>query len=350
MPHLDDGQIAEWIDGTDWPHGQTARDEVADHLRQCTVCRERVEEARAIAQRARAILGAAAPPVADAPPFDVVLARAGRTAVRRPTQSAWRWLAWAATVVIAGGLGWYVRGEQLRQSVGTAQVPVSASAMDSAAPLAEAPRNQVGVGAVGGVPAPAPGRTANEPAPIRQETNKARADLPAAVAKGVAREADEALRDTAREGAPGQLPRAPAAAAAPTPNPSGNALGVTAMPEERPAASGLAIARDGAERVLGGPVAQVPDLPVARYELLAPGMVVRVIQTLPSGAPLELIECLALAAEPKADIPRAQQRTRLALVADGTSGDTVTVQGLRVRGRAAVTPDSLRALLARIRR
>jgi len=349
MPHLDDGQIAEWIDAADRPHGQTAHDEVADHLRQCTVCRERVEEARAIAQRARAILGAAAPAVTDVPPFDVVLARAGRIPARRTTRPTWRWLAWAATVVIAGGLGWYVRGAELQQSMHQAQAPTSVARIDSAAPLAAAPAEQTGRGAVGGV-APAPtieGRTTVAPAPARQEAKQARADRPAAAAKVASQEADALVRDTAARGAAAGVVAAPPTVAAPSP--SRNAVEPVAA-EER-AAEWLVITRDAAERVLGGPVATVPGLPVTRYEVLILESVVRVLQVLPSGAQLELLEAAAPKSEPLAAYAgreREQGRTAFRLVA--AAQDTVTLDGVRVTVRAAVTPDSLKVLMGKVRR
>jgi hypothetical protein len=348
MPHLDDGQIAEWIDAADRPHGQTAHGAVADHLRQCTVCRERVEEARRIAERARAILGAAAPTVTDVPPFEVVLARAGRTAVRRGVNPTWRWLAWAATVAIAGGLGWYVRGAELRRSVGEAQAPTAVAQIDSAAPLAATPPEQTGGGAVGGV-APAPAadrRAAVVPAPARQEEKVARADRPTAEAKVAAQEADAVQRDTIARGAIAGVAAAPPAAAAPSV--ARNAAEPVA--DELPAGWSV-VSREVAERALGGPVATVPGLPVARYELLVPESAVRVLQVMPSGAQLELIETAAPKGEPSASYAgREREQGRGAFRTVAAAQDSVTLNGVRVTLRAAVTPDSLKVLLGKIRR
>jgi hypothetical protein len=74
--------------------------------------------------------------------------------------------------------------------------------------------------------------------------------------------------------------------------------------------------------------------------------VVRVLQTLPSGAHVELYEWPAPVAEPKADSVGALARVRAA----AAIADTVTIQGLQVTARAAVTPDSLRVLLGKVRR
>lgn len=350
MPHLDDGQIAEWIDAADRPHGETAHGEVADHLRQCIVCRERVEEARRIAERARTILGVATPAVSTVPPFEVVLARAGRTPARRGINPTWRWLAWAATVVIAGGLGWYVRGERLKPSIRNAASPVSVAASDSAAPLAAAPLDHGGVGAVGGVAQEPPGGqgAAAEQAPARQEAQQARADLPAGAAtKAAPQEADQALRDTAAGKVAAGIVAAPPAVAAPSP--SRNAVEPVAA-EER-AAEWRMITRDAAERVLGGPVATVPGLPVERYELLIREAVVRVVQLLPSGSHLELLEAPAPKAEPAAAYAgREREPGRAALRSAVAAQDTVTLDGVRVTVRAAVALDSLKVLLGKVRR
>jgi hypothetical protein len=358
MPHLDDGQIAEWIDAAARPRGETTPGEVADHLRHCAVCRERVEQAQRVAERARAILGAAAPPVTEAPPFEVVLARAGRTTRRRRVGPPWRWLAWAATVVIAGGLGWYVRGAQPGPNSPTGRAAATAPESDSAGLLAaaEARQPQAVTGAVGGVAqTPAPGRpAASDAAPVREEKQQAVANAPAA-AKVAPREAeaDEALRDSgARAQALGAAPAAPGAAAAPAPGPPGNVVGATTVSEAQPAAPQLTITRDVAERLLGGPVATVPGLPVERYELLAPGRVVRVLQRLPSGAQLELHEWATAAAKPEGYVTQPQphlDRVRAA-AAERAPGDTVTLDGIRVTAQAQLPADSLRVLLGLIRR
>jgi hypothetical protein len=351
MPHLDDGQIAEWIDSADRRDDATAEREVAEHLRECAVCRERVVEARRVEQRARAILGHAAPAVTDTPPFDVVLARAGRAAPRRTSTAPWRWLAWAATVVIAGGLGWFARGQSLQPHAAPTPAERAVAVLDSAAPLvAVQPEQRTGAvgGAAAAAPAPERPRVAAEPPAQREEKQLARADQPAAVAKAAAtREADEQLRDTGARGAVAGVAAPPAAA--PAPSPSRNALesGVT---EE--ALTWRSVPRATAERVLGGPVATVPDLPVTRYEVLLADALVRVVQTLPSGTPLELLETSVTTPAPtSADARRSRvvaASERVQAVA--SAQDSVTLDGVRVTARAEVSPDSLKVLLGKVRR
>jgi hypothetical protein len=365
MPHLDDGHIAEWIDSAGRRDGETperrdggtTESAVAEHLRECAVCRERVEEARRIAQRARAILGAAAPAVTDTPPFDVVLARAGRVAPRRGVMTTWRWLAWAATVVIAGGLGWFARGERLPEEARPAP-PITVGRLDSATPLATAPLGKTG-GAAGGVAPATPIDTRASPAQsaVRQQNDLARADRqeekrlpadrPAAEAKAAAQEADAVLRDSAARGAVAGIVAAPPAAAAPSV--ARNAAEPAAVDEL--AAGWHAVPREAAERVLGGPVATVPALPVTRYELLVPESVVRVLQELPSGAQLELLESTQPKSEPVAAYAgREREQGRVAARSLPVPQDTVTLDGVRVTLRAAVAPDSLKVLRGKIRR
>jgi hypothetical protein len=105
MRHLDDGLIAEHLDGqTQAP----AAAQVAEHLGACVACRERVEEARQERTRARSLLEAAAPSGLAPPPFETVLERAGR-ARRRRARLPLHGLGLAASLVLALGVGWLAR-------------------------------------------------------------------------------------------------------------------------------------------------------------------------------------------------------------------------------------------------
>ncbi len=101
MSHVDDGTLHAYLDGELAP--EEARG-VDAHLAQCPACRERLEQERALITRAGELLALAAPPDRELPPF-----RAGD--VKPPTRLWWRVrlpLAWAATVVLALGIGTYL--------------------------------------------------------------------------------------------------------------------------------------------------------------------------------------------------------------------------------------------------
>ena len=101
MSHVDDGTLHAYLDGELSPAEAQGVDA---HIVQCPACRGRLEEERALITRAGELLALAAPPDRALPPF-----RAGDV---RPLKRLW-WqvrlpLAWAATVVLALGIGTYL--------------------------------------------------------------------------------------------------------------------------------------------------------------------------------------------------------------------------------------------------
>ena len=101
MSHVDDGTLHAYLDGE---LGPAEAQGVDAHIAQCPACRARVAEERALITRAGELLALAAPPERELPPF-----RAGDV---RPLKRLW-WqvrlpLAWAATVVLALGIGSYL--------------------------------------------------------------------------------------------------------------------------------------------------------------------------------------------------------------------------------------------------
>jgi len=101
MSHVDDGTLHAYLDGELSPAEAQGIDA---HLAQCPACRGRLEEERALITRAGELLALAAPPDRELPPF-----RAGD--VKPPAGLWWRVrlpLAWAATVVLALGIGTYL--------------------------------------------------------------------------------------------------------------------------------------------------------------------------------------------------------------------------------------------------
>jgi len=377
MRHLDDGQIAELIDSADRRTGGPADRGIESHLSDCAACRERVEEARQIAARARSIL-ATAVPVAPAgtvvPPFDEILHRAGQGRRGGKGGGSLRWLAWAATLVVAGGLGWYARGELRVTSPRAAPVAVSQPAAEADAiqpkdderranlrDTAAARNEQVARGA-GGAVAPA-GRLA-EPAAPRLEAGAQREglasrDRPAEEAKTAAAAAAPpapsapaplpVARRAADSGAAARelrLRQAPVTEAEQTPLTLG-ATGQRADVLDRR----IVTTREEAERVMGGRLVSLDGLPIDTYYVLPaePG-VIQTEQRLPRGGTLELEQW-------RANTPRSQVQQRGGLFFQQPMADSATVaaeslqiDGLKIVGRAPISADSLRVLLRRLRR
>ncbi|MGH7548789.1 MAG: anti-sigma factor family protein [Gemmatimonadales bacterium] len=107
MSHVDDGTLHAYLDGELAPAEAQG---VAAHVAQCPACRTRLDEERALIARADQLLGLAAPPDRQVPPF-----RAGDA--KPPARLWWRVrlpVAWAATVVLALGVGMYLGSGSVR--------------------------------------------------------------------------------------------------------------------------------------------------------------------------------------------------------------------------------------------
>ena len=101
MSHVDEGTLHAYLDGELPPN---ERRDLEAHLAQCAACKERLAEERALFERASALLGSARPVERPAPPFE----RLRHT----PRRSPWHIrmpLAWAASILLALGLGYYLR-------------------------------------------------------------------------------------------------------------------------------------------------------------------------------------------------------------------------------------------------
>ena len=105
MSHVDEGTLHAYLDGALPP---AERSQVDAHLASCPECRERLAEARALIARADALLALALPAERAAPPLHELR--------RRPLWWRVRWpIAWAASITLAVGLGWMLRGREARQ-------------------------------------------------------------------------------------------------------------------------------------------------------------------------------------------------------------------------------------------
>src|SRR6266446_9998281 len=101
MSHVDEGTLHAYLDG-ELPSAERATLEA--HLAGCATCRANLTEERGLRERANAVLGSARPAERPAPPLEQLR--------REPQRSPWRVrrsFAWAASIALALGLGYYMR-------------------------------------------------------------------------------------------------------------------------------------------------------------------------------------------------------------------------------------------------
>jgi cytochrome c553 len=378
MLHVDEGRLSEYLDRP--IDGSSDRAEIEAHLAECAECRERLAELRAVKARADALLRHATPASMAMPGFEEIeaRARARRGAGPRRVLSLHRLtaLGWAATIVLAVGIGWIARGAVMREA-GNAPVPLdgapsaaiggmaapaeSSAARRGAAELSEERSGAEPAGRLGAVADQTPQLAAAPPAPVelRQQANEAapqptagavpEGEQPSAKAEaaegvrtrqavsGVVAIADERRNAAAR----GEMPAdslAPAAIAQ-----------LAAHAVESPAWTG-ATAED-AERHLGGPLRVVEGLPV---ESTSVGAVdgtpaVRVVQLLPGGEQIEIVQWQSDSTDADASRRGAVQKRDTAPEAARRMDEIVIVRdGVIAVVRGPVPADSLAALARKI--
>ncbi|MGE0158746.1 MAG: hypothetical protein AB7T31_04990 [Gemmatimonadales bacterium] len=215
MSHVDEGALHAYLDGAldEYPAAEARR--VREHVETCAVCTERLAEERRIRDEARGILDLAAPRV-EVPTFEELRAyvRAGQS--QRRALGRLHKMGWAASVVLALGTGWFLRGgrvdpmpafrDQERAAAPTRTAPPADVAETQApqpavtpqpAPLQELERDR-------SVDAPAPAAVGAEPPPPVAARERAAADAPSLA--GAARaEVAQALGAQAA-GAPASVP------------------------------------------------------------------------------------------------------------------------------------------------
>ncbi|HEX6589313.1 MAG TPA: hypothetical protein VF039_09835 [Longimicrobiales bacterium] len=119
MSHVDEGILHALLDGALAAAAPAEAERVELHLAACADCRARLNEAARLRDEAGALLASAQPRSAAMPPFDEIRARAralaaGDDALAAPAHrrraaflaTPFNGFAWAATVVLAVGLGW----------------------------------------------------------------------------------------------------------------------------------------------------------------------------------------------------------------------------------------------------
>ncbi len=116
MSHVDEGTLHAYLDG-ELPSAE--RTAIEAHLADCATCRANLTEERALRERATAVLGSARPAERPAPPLEQLR--------REPQRSPWRVrrsFAWAASIALALGIGYYLRNPAARVTPESPAQPV----------------------------------------------------------------------------------------------------------------------------------------------------------------------------------------------------------------------------------
>ncbi len=136
MSHVDEGALHAYLDG-ELPSAERAALEA--HIAQCESCRAQLVEERALLDRANALLGAARPLERPVPSFEQLR--------RAPKRSPWRVrtpVAWAASIVLALGFGYYLASMGAYHMAPDAAAPIAVAThqrlADKARDSAEAPQ------------------------------------------------------------------------------------------------------------------------------------------------------------------------------------------------------------------
>lgn len=130
MSHLDDGVIQELIDG-EIP--STELPPIQAHLRSCATCSARLDEAREVMATSEELIGWLDGPAETAP---VVVAPIPDITPRRAIATWPRNVAWAASLLLAVGLGYAARGGEVPPVSPTADARMAVTQPDPAEPSA----------------------------------------------------------------------------------------------------------------------------------------------------------------------------------------------------------------------
>ncbi len=184
MPHLDEGTLTALLDHELEP---AARQAAEDHLTGCRECRALYQEIQGLAVEADQLIATVELPANPSPSTPTVPAPSGYR------WSRWRPVAWAASVVLALGLGWSSSKLTARRGDAVASVPtaeVAAGGTDAPAAADDA-LGKTSAPPPAAAPSPAPkaqldrdvtvGRTERERFAQTEQTDRRERDAKAAV-------------------------------------------------------------------------------------------------------------------------------------------------------------------------
>lgn len=361
MSHLDEGQLTCLLDDELTADERRAAEA---HLGDCADCRRLYEEIRAFAGEADALVGAVELPRAPAALPSRTAAPASGAPGGRPFP--WRSLAWAATVILAIGLGYSMRPSANNLSSSDIGTSKGIAEREIASPAVTPMPAESGPSAQGfTMPRPVEAGQPGTPAPARSEAASpaatavpATAQAPAPPAPRRDNQLAEALTDAsdAAAGAAGNLDRRMAVS---TKQASGEA-----RPNAAPVVAFHQVAMEEAVRTLGGTIRLLDGLKPQRV-LTGPGTlipgasaelpVVRVVYDDPPGRELWLDQQRLQPAEgaragaAAAAAPLLLGDTVAAPAAQGMQSVRWMDQtGFRLTLTGFLPTDSLRALLRRV--
>ena len=378
MPHVDEGQLHALLDGAFDDREARA---LHAHLETCAQCAARLEEERALRDRSTVILAAAQPARLATPPFDEVLHKARQRPARHTFWPGPGRLAWAATIVVALGVGW------LSNSLMRLERAAPLFGVEESAAPQPAPANAPAAPPVANEPAAAPPKDASAGQRSAQsQLESRRADrnvaLDSALSKTRALANDEAKKEKPAEMRQEQVVVTGIAAAArpdslqrivDTRGQAGAGRGAPpqAAPSQAQAAQQLVrdavqspaaqttvrwenVTAEQAQARSGRKVLLVPELEVLNISIAAVGNThqIRTVQRLPGGEILDLLqqttlEGVAVGQVRRLEAERSRENRNEAQINEGTL--LLRRDGVMLTGRAPLTQDSLRALLMRAR-
>ena len=136
MRHIPEEELHAYLDQA---LSRSQAVEIESHLAHCVGCRSARDEIARLRDRTTALLARLGPGTIPLPPFDVIRRRAVLAAERR--RALLRHAAWAASVVVALGLGWAARERVPAQQLAVAAIPAAATPAHQAPAPKPAPRN-----------------------------------------------------------------------------------------------------------------------------------------------------------------------------------------------------------------
>ena len=339
MSHVDDGALHAYLDGELSP---VERTQLEAHVAECAACRTRLDEARALIERASGLLGLAQPPERAMPPLHQL---------RRP-RLTWRLrvpIAWAASVLLALGLGYYIGEESPEQAA-----PLAAAREEDSAAPAYYGFNSAQDRAT--TPAAPPPVAAKVQAAERRSANRvaARNDAPPPV--------DTAARvvlDSARAAAAvvAIQPREALREAAPAPVPSAAIVTSRGAAEAAPAqrqlmATEWQIIRPGPARdLLGADPVGIPGLAVRNIRRSPTGDVVLVEQAVDATTVIQLFQQRLEDERARGMLKRSAEPAAGAQLGEYARTERLArfIGGVRVEIAGPLSTDSLNRLLEQVK-
>ena len=360
MPHIEEGQLHALLDGA-YRHDSAEAAGIRSHLSGCADCRALLEAERSVRDRANELLDFARPLPDDTPPFEVILERAKSN--RKPLLFPPARLAWAASIALAVGLGWFSRDLVSRRD---AQLASQAEESAAAEPMtmvpapipapAEAPIESPRLGAAGAAVGKGIARDRTETDLAAPPTRESALQLQDVAARVDSLKQGAELRQRAEQQAANKMAAPPPAAPLPVASAAREASGVVGgRATGRVTAAGsewTEVTLDLAEKNAGRRVLLVPGLELVRLEVRssAEGQVMRATQRIPGDGTIELLQEPVRRADERAEANRlAPQAAPAPAAASLMNSVSIVVGEVRITGRAQLSADSLRILLAKVR-